>query len=129
MSKKPTIASLTARIAELEAQLAVATGKTTVAKAGTLVRYNVPGLKKDGLSYTPSAVDAIRLYTWPAMLAGTDRKDIIAALIAQGFSKATVRARVKRIFDGTEESCHSEAIRARLGLDELEEEIDETDEE
>jgi len=124
--KTPSVASLQKRIKALEAELAVALGRgvAAVTTKGALgnTRYNVAGIKKDGLSYTPDAVDAIRLYTWPQMNAGEDKKSIVAALIDQGFNPATVRARVKRIFDGTEESCHSEAIRARLGLDELDEE-------
>ena len=125
---RPTIASLQARIAELEAKLAATTGKTEVAVTETgQTRYTFPGIKKAGLHYTPSAVDAIRLYTWPAMQRGMTKKDIIASLISQGFVKATVRARVTRIFDGTEESCYSEQIRARLGLD-LDEEEDEGEE-
>ena len=133
MSKKPTIASLQARIAELEAQLAALTGGAVTLATTEFgqTRYNVAGIKKDGLSYTPSAVDAIRLYTWPLMVRGVEKKEIIAALIAKGFNKGTVRARVKRIFDGLDEACHSEAIRARLGLDEIEEaaEIEEDEEE
>lgn len=122
-TKKPTVATLQARIIELEAQLAALTGgAVTLATTETgQTRYNVAGIKKDGLSYTPSAVDAIRLYTWPLMVRGVEKKEIIAALIAKGFNKGTVRARVKRIFDGLDEACHSEAIRARLGLDEIEE--------
>jgi len=117
MTKRPTIASLTARIAELEAQLAATTGGVSVAPVDNrLTRYNVPGIGAKGLNYTPSAVDAIRLYTWPHMCSGDTQKQIVAALIGQGFTPATVRARVKRIFDGTEESCYSEAIRERLGL-------------
>lgn len=127
MSKKPTIASLQARIAELEAKLAAATGTTEakITEQGQ-TSYTFHGVKQDGLHYTPSAVDAIRVYTWPLFLAGVPKKEIIANLISQGFVKATVRARVGRIFDGTEESCYSEAIRARLGLDQLEE-MDEED--
>lgn len=126
MSKKPTIASLQARIAELEAIIAAhVSGQVNVAitDAGN-TRYNVAGVKKDGLNYTPNAVDAIRVYAWAQMAKGVDRKVIAASLISQGFTPATVRARVKRIFDGTDESCYSEAIRARLGLDEVEEESD-----
>jgi ribosomal protein L29 len=119
-----TIEKLEKQVAKLKAQLAEARGTITSATTkGALgnTRYNVAGIKKDGLSYTPDAVDAIRLYTWPQMSAGASKKEVVAALIDQGFNKATVRARVKRIFDGTEESCHSEAIRARLGLDEADE--------
>lgn len=130
MSKKPTVASLLARIADLEAELsACKNGSVTVAHTDAgQTRYNVAGIKKDGLSYTPSAVDAIRVYTWPLMLSGVEKKVIVAALILQGFNKGTVRARVKRIFDGTDESCYSEEIRARLGLDELEAMEDEDEE-
>lgn len=120
---KVTIASLKARIAELEMALAVAKGGVETSQTDVgLTRYTVPGIGKDGHNYTPSAVDAIRLYTWPLMLAGGQKKDIIASLISQGFTKGTVRARVARIFDGTDESCHSEAVRARLGLDDEDEE-------
>lgn len=131
MSKKPTVAALQARIIELEAQLAALTGGavTLVTTETGQTRYNVAGIKKDGLSFTPAAVDAIRLYTWPLMVAGTEKKEIIAALIAKGFNKGTVRARVKRIFDGTDEACTSEVIRARLGLDEIEEAAEIEDEE
>lgn len=122
MSKKPTVAALQNRIADLEAQIAALTGGAVTLATTEFgqTRYNVAGIKKDGLSFTPAAVDAIRLYVWPLMVAGVDKKEIIAALIAKGFNKGTVRARVKRIFDGTDEACHSEAIRARLGLDEIE---------
>lgn len=119
-----TIEKLEKQVAKLKAQLAEARGTVTSATTkGALgnTRYNVAGIKKDGLSFTPDAVDAIRLYAWPQMNAGASKKEIVAALIDQGFNKATVRARVKRIFDGTEESCHSEAIRARLGLDDADE--------
>lgn len=132
-AKVPSVASLQKRIKQLEAELAIALGRgvAAVTTKGALgnTRYNVAGIKKDGLSFTPDAVDAIRLYTWPQMLGGASKKEVVAALIDQGFNKATVRARVKRIFDGTEESCHSEAIRARLGLDELGEEDEVEDEE
>jgi hypothetical protein len=124
-TKTPSVASLQKTIKRLEKELAIALGNAVTAATtkGALAntRYNVAGIKKDGLSYTPDAVDAIRLYTWPQMNAGASKKEVVAALIDQGFNKATVRARVKRIFDGTEESCHSEAIRARLGLDEADE--------
>jgi hypothetical protein len=124
-TKTPSVASLQKTIKRLEKELAIALGNAVTAATtkGALAntRYNVAGIKKDGLSYTPDAVDAIRLYTWPQLNAGASKKEVVAALIDQGFNKATVRARVKRIFDGTEESCHSEAIRARLGLDEADE--------
>jgi hypothetical protein len=94
--------------------------RTRAAEAGQ-TRYNIAGIKAKAMSHTPSAVDAIRVYTWPLFVKGVERKAITAALISQGFNEATVRARVKRIFDGTDESCHSEEIRARLGLDEIEE--------
>lgn len=125
MSNKVTKADLLARIAQLETELAACRGGalTAIRTDSGQTRYNVAGLKKDGLNYTPSAVDAIRLYTWPRFISGVAKKDIIASLISQGFTKATVQARVKRIFDGTDESCHSEAIRGRLGLDELEDEL------
>jgi hypothetical protein len=128
MSKTPTKNELIARIAELEAALALCqNGAVTQQRTlGGQTRFNVAGIKKDGMSYTPSAVDAIRVFTWPQMIAGTDKKTIVADLISQGFNKGTVRARVKRIFDGTDESCFNEEIRARLGLDELE--LDEEDE-
>lgn len=133
MSKKPTYAQLQARVTELEAELGrfanSASSVTTSTTQVGLTRYNIAGIKKDAMSHTPAAVDAIRVYAWPMKVKGVEKKDIVAALIAQGFNKATVRARVKRIFDGTDESCHSEAIRNRLGLDEIEEEaLDELEE-
>lgn len=133
MSKKPTVAQLQARIVELEAELSrfanSASSVTTSTTDVGLTRYNIAGIKKDAMSHTPDAVDAIRLYTWPMLVKGVEKKAIIASLISQGFNKATVRARVKRIFDGTDESCHSEAIRARLGLDEIEDEEEDDGEE
>lgn len=131
MSKKPTNAELAARIVELEALLAAATGGAVIAES-TLAgptRFDISGIRTKAMSHTPNAVDAIRVFTWYEMSKGTDKKTIVAALISQGLNKATVRARVKRIFDGTEESCYSEAIRARLGLDELDEEDEVEDEE
>lgn len=126
---KPTIASLTARVAELEAQLAALSGTGVAAlptKSGP-TRYDISGIKVKSMSYTPSAVDAIRLYVWPRK-ATVSQKDLINELIFQGFNKATVRARVKRIFDGTDESCYSEDIRLRLGLDDDAEDQDNEDE-
>lgn len=132
MSKKPTVAQLQARILELEAELGRFTSSASSVTTSTtdvgLTRYNIAGIKKDAMSHTPDAVDAIRLYTWPLMVKGVEKKVIVAALISQGFNEGTVRARVKRIFNGTDESCHSEAIRARLGLDEIEEEEEDEDE-
>jgi hypothetical protein len=128
MAKKFTNAQLVARVAELEAELSrFANSATAVTTSDTdvgLTRYNISGIKKDAMSHTPNAVDAIRSYTWPLFIKGVERKIIVASLVSQGFNKATVHARVKRIFDGTEESCYSEAIRARLGLDELESEAE-----
>lgn len=71
MSKKPTIAQLLARIAELEAELGRFTNSVSSVTTSTtdvgLTRYNIAGIKKDAMSHTPDAVDAIRLYTWPQM--------------------------------------------------------------
>lgn len=98
MSKKPTIAQLLARIAELEAELGRFTNSVSSVTTSTtdvgLTRYNIAGIKKDAMSHTPDAVDAIRLYTWPQMAKGVEKKAIVASLISQGFNKATVRARV-----------------------------------
>lgn len=131
MVKKPTVAELLARIAELEGEIAALQGGalTIATTQSGQKRYTMGGVKKDGLNYTPSAVDAIRTYTWPLKIKGVEKKEIVAALIANGFTPATVRARVKRIFEGTDESCYSEAIRTRLGLDELEADADEENEE
>ena len=134
MSKqpKPTIASLTSRVAELEAYIEQLEGRPQTIEsnaAGNNTRYVVPGIRAKGLVHTPSAVDAIRLFTWAAKAEGMEKKGIIAHLINQGYTKTTVRARVARIFDGTDESCYSEEIRARLGLDLDEEDEVEGDEE
>lgn len=122
MSKKPTIASLQARIADLEAKLAACQGGVDPITTDVgLVRYNMPTIGKKGINFTASAVDAIRLYTWAAKERGDTKKIIIASLISQQFTPSTVRARVARIFDGTDESCYSEEIRGRLGLDDMDE--------
>lgn len=117
---KLTNASLLARIAELEAQLADCRGDTVehIRTDNGLTRHQIDiGAKKH--NHTPSAVDAIRLYTWAAMTKGVDRGTIVKALIDQKYTPATVRARVARIFGGVDESCYSEEIRARLGIDDL----------
>src|SRR5690349_21684099 len=89
--KQPSIASLQRRIKQLEAELAASQGTAVTASAtkGALhnTRYNVAGIKKDGLSYTPDAVDAIRIYTWAQSAKGVEKKEIVAALIDQGFNK------------------------------------------
>jgi hypothetical protein len=84
-------------------------------------KYMTAKIKHDGTEqpFTPNAVDMIRKYVW-ANMDSRPRKDIIAALISQKFTEATVRTRVSRIYKGTDESCFNEAIRARLGLDEVE---------
>lgn len=121
----------TARIDALTSELAECRGDvvTHIQTDSGLTRHQMPlGVKAH--NHTPSAVDAIRLFTWNAKKLGMERKDIIASLISQKYTPTTVRARVSRIFAGTDESCFSEEIRARLGLDELdaEDEVNEQEE-
>lgn len=123
-----TKAELLARIAVLESENTAFAAELGVARVeklrtrATTFKYMTARVKHDGgmQPFTPTAVDMIRKYYW-RWNETKSRADMIAALISQGFTPATVRTRISRLIAGIDESCYNDEIRARLGLAESEE--------